>query len=264
MKFDELDARMRVFETLHDLHVLPGVFMVARLDGRSFTRLTKDEHAFDAPFDERFRNMMIETTEHLMSSTGFRFIYGYTESDEISLLFASDEDRFSRKLRKLVSILAGEASAKFSLLLGAVAVFDCRISQLPMLELVIDYFRWRNEDAHRNALNAHCYWCLRRQGASVAEATARLDGLSVSAKNEFLFQNGVNFNDLPLWQRRGIGVHWETYERPSENPLTGEPSKTIRRRLKKLLELPMKDAYSDFLRDLVVPHSASKSGVTDL
>jgi hypothetical protein len=42
MKFDELDARMRVFETAHDHSVLPGLFMVVRLDGRGFTRLTKD------------------------------------------------------------------------------------------------------------------------------------------------------------------------------------------------------------------------------
>jgi tRNA(His) guanylyltransferase len=28
MKFDELDARMRVFETSHDLCVLPGITMV--------------------------------------------------------------------------------------------------------------------------------------------------------------------------------------------------------------------------------------------
>lgn len=251
MKFDDLDARMRVYETIHDQYVLPGLYMAARLDGRSFTRLTKEEHAFAAPFDERFRDMMVETTEHLMTSTGFRFIYGYTESDEISLLFSPEEDRFNRKLRKLLSILAGEASSKFSLLLGAVAVFDCRISQLPTIELVIDHFRWRNEDACRNALNAHCYRCLRRDGSSVAEATSRLDGLSVADKNELLYQNGINFNDLPLWQKRGIGLAWETYERPSTNPKTGEPTKAVRRRLGRLLELPMKDAYSTFLRELL-------------
>ena len=33
MKFDELDAKMRVFETAHDFCVLPGMHMVARLDG---------------------------------------------------------------------------------------------------------------------------------------------------------------------------------------------------------------------------------------
>ena len=37
MKFDELDKRMRVFETSHDSVVLPEMFIVARLDGRSFT-----------------------------------------------------------------------------------------------------------------------------------------------------------------------------------------------------------------------------------
>src|ERR1700736_5479120 len=102
-----------------------------------------------------------------MSACGFNVVYGYTESDEISLLFGLGENSFGRKLRKLISVLAGEASAKFSLLLGAVASFKSRISQLPSLELVVDYFRWRSEDAHRNALNAHCYWLQRKQGKSV-------------------------------------------------------------------------------------------------
>ena len=44
MKFDELDTRMRVFETAHDHCVLPELYMVARLDGRGFTRLTKEVH----------------------------------------------------------------------------------------------------------------------------------------------------------------------------------------------------------------------------
>jgi len=120
MKFDELDGMMRVFETAHDLCVLPGLHMVARLDGRSFTRLTKEVHPFEAPFDERFRDMMLATAEHLMTGCGFDVTYGYAQSDKISLLFAPDENAFGRKLRKLHSVLAGEASAKFSLLLGAV------------------------------------------------------------------------------------------------------------------------------------------------
>lgn len=249
MKFDDLDAKMRVFETTNDLCVLPGIHMVARLDGRSFTRLTKEVHKFEAPFDVRFRDLIVETAEHVMG--GFNVVYGYTESDEISLLFALEEDSFGRKLRKLVSILAGEASAKFSLLLGAVAVFDCRICQLPSVDLVVDYFRWRNEDAHRNALNAHCYWLLRRQGQNVGEATAALKGLSVADKNELLFRNGVNFNDLPLWQRRGIGLYWEGYDRTAENAVTGEKVVARRKRIRRDLELPMKDEYSGFLRKLI-------------
>src|SRR5215475_14364725 len=112
MKFDDLDKKMRQFETSHDFCVLPGIFMVARIDGRSFTRLTKEVHRFEAPFDERFRDMMLATAEHLMAGCGFDVTYGYTQSDEISLLFAPDESAFGRKLRKLHSVLAGEASAK--------------------------------------------------------------------------------------------------------------------------------------------------------
>ena len=163
MKFDDLDKKMRIFETARDHCVIPGLYMVARLDGWGFTRLTKDVYKFEAPFDQTFRDYMVSTAEHLMDC-GVNVIYGYTESDEISLLFHPHEDSFARKTRKLNSVLAGEASGKFSLLLGDLACFDCRISQLPTIEFVVDYFRWRSEDAHRNALNAHCYWVLRQAG----------------------------------------------------------------------------------------------------
>lgn len=250
MKFDELDDRMRVFETAHDLCVLPGLWMVARLDGRGFTRLTKEVHKFEAPFDSRFRDMMLDTVAHLMDC-GFKVIYGYTESDEISLLLSQSEDRYNRKLRKLISILAGEGSAKFSLLLGDVACFDCRISQLPSVDLVIDYFRWRSEDAHRNALNSHCYWALRKGGKSVAEATAAVSGLTTAQKNELLFQNGINYNDLPCWQKRGSGLYWEEYEREAENPKTGQKVVARRRRIRRELDLPMKEAYEGFIRKII-------------
>lgn len=250
MTFDELDEKMRVFETAADFCVLPGIFMVARLDGRSFTRLTKEVCKFEAPFDERFRDMMVATTESVMTS-GFRIIYAYTESDEISLLFALDEQLFGRKLRKYNSTLAAEASARFSLLLGQVATFDCRISQLPSIELVVDYFRWRNADAARNALNAYCYWTLRKQGESEQQAAGRLEGLSVGAKNELLFQLGVNFNDVANWQKRGVGLYWEEYDKPARNPITGIDVVARRRRIKRDFDLPMKDAYGEFVRALL-------------
>jgi len=193
---------------------------------------------------------MVSTTEHLMDC-GFRVIYGYTQSDEISLLFHPDEQSFDRKVRKYNSILAGEASATFSLLLGDVACFDCRISQLPNTDLVCDYFRWRNEDAARNALNAHCYWALRKDGSNERQATERLLGLSSADKNELLFGYGVNFNDLPNWQKRGIGLYWEEYEKTGTNPLTGERTVAVRRRIKRDIDLPMKDQYGQFVLKLI-------------
>ncbi|MBL9164653.1 MAG: guanylyltransferase [Planctomycetaceae bacterium] len=255
MKFDELDQKMRVFETAHDQCVLPGLWMVARLDGRNFTRLTKELQKFEVPFDERFRDLMVRTTEHVMNC-GFRIIYGFTESDEISLLLDYRDQSFGRKTRKLNSVLAGEASAKFSLLLGELACFDCRISELPTVANVVDYFRWRNEDAHRNALNAHCYWRLRQEGESANAANDQLLRLSTSEKNELLFQRGTNFNDLPRWQKRGVGLVWERYVKEATNVKTGEAVTASRRRLTPIYELPMGDEYSDFVRKLLADETS--------
>ena len=250
MKFNDLDARLRVYETAHDHCALPGLYLVARLDGRGFTRLTKELHPFERPFDARFRDLMVSTVAHLMQC-GFRMRYGFTESDEISLLLDPAENTFGRKLRKYHSILAGEASAKFSLLLGDLGSFDCRIAQLPRLTDVADYFRWRAEDALRNALSAHCYWLLRGEGQSPAAATAQVSGLSTSAKNELLFQRGINFNNLPAWQKRGVGLYWREEQHQGVNPLKKEATLVTRRRLHTEYELPVGDNYEAFVRQLL-------------
>jgi tRNA(His) 5'-end guanylyltransferase len=57
---------------------------------------------------------------------------------------------------------------------GKSTSFDCRLCVLPNLTPVTDYFVWRAEDAHRNSLNAYCYWKLQQTGKSVAEATNQL------------------------------------------------------------------------------------------
>jgi tRNA(His) 5'-end guanylyltransferase len=251
MKFDDLDEKMRVYETASDFCVLPGVWMVARLDGRGFTKMTKNTLAFEAPFDERFRVAMHELVSHLMTNSGFAFVYGYHQSDEISLLFPRDDHTFGRKLRKLVSILAGEASAKLSLALGTVAAFDARISQLPSEALVIDYFRWRHADAARNCLNAHCHWALIRSGLSPTQATKKLSGLSKSAKHDLLFGQGINFAALPGWQRGGTGFRWEQFDHVGCNPVTGSEVIVKRRRLITDDQLPLGEAYSQMLENLV-------------
>lgn len=206
-------------------------------------------HKFDAPFDVRFRDLMLNTAEGLL--TEFNAIYGYTQSDEISLLFPLTCDLFNRKLRKLNSVLAGDASARFALGLGSMASFDCRICELPMIRHVIDYFRWRNEDAHRNALSAHCYWVLRKGGQSANEASQALLRLSVADKNELLFQHKINFNELPNWQKRGSGLYWEEHDKEGFNPVTGEKVVAKRRRIKRDLDLPMKENYSEFIAAIV-------------
>ena len=251
MNFDELDKQMRVYEESLDQVLLPELYLVARLDGNRFTRLTKEVCQFEAPFDERFRNMMVHTVRALMDY-GFRVIYGFTESDEISLLFHPAENTFGRKVRKYISILAGVASAAFSLELGQSAVFDCRMVPLPTVERVRDYFLWRQEDAHRNALNAHCYWLLRKHGVSKRATTSQLEGQSTAYKNELLFQNGINFDKLPAWQKRGIGLYWKTEEKIGFNPVTGRQTTALHRRLTEDYELPLREAYANMVEGILI------------
>ena len=246
MKFDDFDKKMRVYEESLDQYILPDMFIAARLDGRSFTRLTKEVCQFEAPFDIRFRDLMIHTVKALMN-TGFRIIYGYTESDEISLLFHPADDTFSRKVRKINTTLAGEASAVFSLALGQAATFDCRVIPLPNAERVADYFLWRQEDSHRNSLNSHCYWALRREGIHARKATAMLEGMSVPDKNELLFSRGINYNDLPNWQKRGVGVVYADIQKEGFNPLKQEKVLTVRRELAVDYDLPLGDDYRQFI-----------------
>ena len=251
MKFDDFDEKMRIYEQSLDQIIFPEIYMAARLDGRGFTKLTKEICKFEAPFDVRFRDIMLHTVEHLMEC-GFRIVYGFTESDEISLLFHADEDTFGRKVRKYNSVLAGEASSVFSMELGKTAVFDCRVIPLPNIERVRDYFLWRQEDAHRNSLNSYCYWTLRRDGKSVQEATSELSGKSVSYKNELLFSHGINYDELPSWQKRGIGLWREVYEKEGYNPLKQQREVATRMKVKIEYELPLGEKYADIVQELLL------------
>jgi tRNA(His) 5'-end guanylyltransferase len=250
MRFDEFDRNMRRFEQSLDQVLMPDCYMIARLDGRGFTRLTKEICKFEAPFDTKFRNMMTDTTKALMDC-GFRVIYGYTESDEISLLFHKDDETFGRKVRKFDSILAGTASANFTLKLGLQAVFDCRMILLPDIEHVCDYFLWRQEDANRNALNSHCYWTLRKDGMNARAATNDMKNKSVGYKNELLFQHGINYDTLPSWQKRGVGMWYKEQTKIGFNPLTEEKVETTRRVIHEEYELPLGREYAEMITEII-------------
>ena len=240
MRFDDLDKIMRTYEESLDQYIEPDKLIIARLDGRSYTKLTKETRDFKKPFDARFRDLMVGTVMHLMKNCGFNIVKGFTESDEISLLFAPDSTQFNRKVRKLNSILAGEASAYFSIELGLPACFDCRIIPLPDQERVDDYFSWRQEDANRNALNSWCYWTLREQGYNATDAQESIKGKSIQEKKTLLCNYNVIYDKLPEWQRKGVHVEWYTVDKEGWNPITNATVKTTRKELKHNIELPEK------------------------
>lgn len=252
MKFNELENKMRVYETVADYSVLPSMYMIARLDGKGFTKLTKSN--FNKPFDDTFNEHMRYVIRGLMTNYGFSFIYAYTQSDEISLLFNLQEDTFKRKLRKLNSTLAGIASSEFTYASKLKGSFDCRISQLPTIELVQDYFSWRQEDAYRNSINAYIYWCLRNKNISARKATSLLNGLNKSQKVELLLSEGINFNTVTSWHKRGVEFYFNSYMKEGFNPLIQETTLTLRKELKENDNLIFGQDYRNFIKELVLSY----------
>jgi len=216
---DDFGDRMKMFESRETGRFMPLLPIYARLDGKSFSKFTKN---FDRPFDVRMQRWMIETTKDLVKKTNAKI--GYTQSDEISLVWYSDKIDsqvfFDGKKQKLVSVLASMCTASFianylngvcrsdddySQLLGKdLPVFDCRAFQLPSLMEATNCFLWREQDATKNAISMAC-----RHYYSHKE----MHGKSGSEMQEMLFQKGINFNDYPAAFKRGTFVQHRTFEK---------------------------------------------------
>ncbi|MEZ6106853.1 MAG: hypothetical protein R3B96_12215 [Pirellulaceae bacterium] len=60
-----------------------------------------------------------------------------------------------------------------------------------------------------------------------------------------------DFNDLPSWQKRGVGLYWEQFARPAVNPVTNEDIAARRCRIRIEFDLPMKDDYGQLVRSII-------------
>jgi tRNA(His) 5'-end guanylyltransferase len=236
---DEFAAGQRQREWFHSLTVPPGMWLVIRVDGRGFSRLT-EEH-FAKPYDEAMRQHMTAAAASLV--TDFGAVFGCTHSDEISVVLPPDSDLFRRGLEKLVSVSAGICSAAFTAAAGLTAHFDSRAWVGASVSDVVDYFSWRQSDAARSALSTWCYWTMRHAGESARQATSALNGSSTAEQHELLFQHGINFNEVPAWQRRGIGLYWQAYRKDGHDPGSGTVAAGVRRRLHIDDQLPVTDEY---------------------
>lgn len=259
MRFDELEEKMRKYETVNDRHAPLDMFLIARLDGRGFTKLAKEIN-LSRPFDENFDLAKDLAIKHLIENSGFDIIYAYHQSDEISLLFKYNTDIFGRNHRKYNSLLASFLSTKFlEVLLDFFPFlkasppqisFDCRLIELPSASLVKDYFSWRQQDAGRNGLNTYCYWMLRRDGLSGSRAHSEYSGLSVTEKHELLFKKfNINYSQVPKWQINGTAIYWETYQKEGFNPLLGQTLLVDRKKLVLQKELEFGEPYRNWLEE---------------
>jgi len=94
-------------------------------------------------------------------------------------------------------------------------------------------------------------WSKRKEGKTPKLSAEPFLRMSVAEKNEYLFQKGINFNEIENWQKRGIGFYWEEYEKDAFNPKTQEHVTATRNRLKVDLDLPMKEEYSAFMESFL-------------
>lgn len=239
MNSKDFEARMRDGEALAQTTILDGMYIVIRCDGRSFTKYT-ERMRYEKPFDQRFSDKMVLAMKALM--VDFNAVYGHTHSDEISVLLKPDTTMFNRRAEKLVSVAAGLVSAKFG------EAFDARLWLGVDLARVVDYFSWRQADAASNGLASWTYWSLRKTGLSASNVTSSLLRASDAHKNEILHGLGINFNDTPMWTRRGISATWEREAREGFNPITKEVVWTERTKLVTCDGLPMRQGYRDWLK----------------
>jgi tRNA(His) 5'-end guanylyltransferase len=92
---------------------------------------------------------------------------------------------------------------------------------------------------------------LRKEDYNKKDATSYIEHKTTSEKNELLFSYGLNFNGLPNWQKRGIGLYWATEEKVGYNPKDKVEVKVKRNVIRIEYNLPMREEYSNFIEKIL-------------
>ncbi len=211
--------------------------LIVRADGRNFKRVLR-KCEFQKPYDERFARGIVSATELFFEKSGFDPLFAYIFSDEISLYFTFVP--FMGRVEKLDSIIASFLASALTIVLDfkdAIA-FDARVIPVCGTEEVIAYFAQRQAEAWRNHINAYGYYGLIESGLSAREAEKRLTGMKAEEVHELLFRMGINLNDTPAWQKRGVMIVRQAYEKKGRDQ-TGRDVTAIRYRTVQLWDLPL-------------------------
>lgn len=208
MKNDDFGDRMKDYEKVYtEAKVEIDSVLCVRLDGKGFSKFTK---GFQKPFDDRLSKSMIETTKHLVKETHANI--GYTQSDEITLIYTPSEKAseylFGGKVSKLNSVLASMASASFNHFISihapsvyagkGLAYFDCRTWAVPNLTEASNVVLWRTQDARKNSISALFRWTAGHKA---------MDGLDQAGMKSYLMKfHDVDWNDLSNRYKYGTYV----------------------------------------------------------
>jgi tRNA(His) guanylyltransferase len=208
---DQFGDRMKNYENAYRTKLPKRLPVIIRIDGKAFHTYTR---GMKKPFDEELTSTFWETCKFLTANVmGCKL--AYHQSDEISLLLTNydkltTESWFDNNLQKIVSIAASLTTAKFNEIMRekypdkSFALFDARAWVLPHDE-VCNYFLWRQQDATKNSVSM------------VSQANfphKQLQGLNGSQmQDKLILEKGINWNDLPVWQKRGVCIVKEFYSK---------------------------------------------------
>ncbi len=249
-----INDRMKAYEGREaGRRCMPLLPICARIDGKRFSRWTS---GLARPYDERLSRLMQWVTKQLVSATHARV--GYTQSDEISLVFHAERSGsqvyMDGRIQKLTSVLASMATAWFNA--GVIdqlperrehlAVFDCRVWTVPTLGEAANVLLWRERDATKNAIS---------MAVRSRYSHGEVEGKSTSEQRELLAQVGVDFDAYPRFFTHGSFFARRTVERPfSAEELEGlpprheahaDPELRVTRTEVQALELPPLDAIDN-------------------
>ncbi|OCL13950.1 hypothetical protein AOQ84DRAFT_74164 [Glonium stellatum] len=233
-----LADRMKSYEAVYDTCLPEYLPIILRLDGHNFSRFTAN---FARPFDQRIHDAMTSTCSDLLDFLPSATI-AYTQSDEITLIFASGMGSFNDRIQKIISLAASYTSVRFNAhLANAVTVlpepairnahnvlgtayFDGRLFSVPTVEEALNCLLWRCKvDAVRNSINAY---------ARTLFTTEELHRKGMDEVLDMMKSDkGVIFRDaVPSWALEGTIVKKELFEHSGLNQKTGEVEKTMRTR----------------------------------
>lgn len=209
MPLDKVGETYKAAERATDLRLPPKQHVIVRLDGNSFSRLTRTIGC-ERPFDRRFSSCM-EAAARACVDYASGAVLAYSQSDEISIWLRNDQSEqaepfVGNRIQKLCSLLAARCSVAFNARARAAlayagetdAIFDCRAFTLPTSQ-VAGYFAWRMGDCFVNCVQAYAQKHVGKRvlfGKSTKEQTALL-----------MEQAGINVaHDIPLRWRRGFAL----------------------------------------------------------
>jgi len=211
------DREMKDREIYAELKALPP--LAVRIDGRGFRKVLA-HLGFKKPYDERFARAMVGATELFFKEGGFNPQFAFTFSDEVSIFFL--EMPFNSRVEKLDSIIPSFFASALTKLLGAdkPLAFDSRIVHLDR-DSIYRYLLWRQAEAWRNHISSYGFYILRDVGLDERAAAVRLKGMKSSDIHELAFRHGINLGETPRWQRCGMLIFREAFEKRGYDPIRG-------------------------------------------